>query len=44
MYGKCLACGRPLKSKSSRQRGYGPDCFKKKEEKRNKNKEKKEKE
>lgn len=28
----CLGCGRALKNKTSIQRGYGPDCYKKKQD------------
>lgn len=29
---KCLRCGRPLKSETSRKRGYGKGCFNKMKE------------
>lgn len=28
----CIRCGRPLKSKESQERGYGPTCWKKSKE------------
>lgn len=32
MHNSCLRCGRPLRSKRSAKRGYGPVCYKKAKE------------
>ncbi len=32
MHNSCLRCGRPLRSKRSAERGYGPVCAKKAKE------------
>ncbi len=32
MHNSCLRCGRPLRSKRSAERGYGPVCYKKAKE------------
>lgn len=34
----CRSCGRPLKSKTSTRRGYGPSCYKKIRKELNENK------